>query len=70
MSESEYPVGAPAPSSISVNDAIDFLVDTLQKSKNFIKDVSTEGVDMAQEGVEEINTLLDQLIDKAQELKG
>lgn len=69
MSES-YPVGAPEPKSISANDALDFLIDTLQKSKNFIKDAGNEGVDMAQEGVEEVNKLLDQLIDKAQELKG
>lgn len=66
----EYPVGAPAPKSISASEAIDFLVDTLQKSKNFIVDTGNEGLDIAQEGIQEVSDLIDQLIDKAQELKG
>lgn len=69
MSEN-YPVGAPAPSGASVSEAIDFLIDTLQKSKNFVTDLSNEGIDATQEVVEEVNSLIDKVIDKAQELKG
>jgi hypothetical protein len=66
-----YPSGAPNPEGANLNDLIDFFVDNLQKSKNFVTDVvAQESVDVAQDVVSDINALLDELIDKAQELKG
>lgn len=59
-----------APKTVSANDVIDMLVDMLQDSKNFVVKNGNKVIDVGQGGLGEVNNLLDQAIDKLQDLKG